>query len=516
MADPLNDNEQQQTSMEPGWSPPQIPRLSTGAPALDLVLGGGLLRNSVSILTGPPGAGKTILAQQLAFAAASSGLHVIYFTSVSEPHGKLITHIRPFGFYQEGLIGEAINIYNISAEVRKQGLQATLDFLIETVRSEKADVVIVDSFRGLKQGYEASVDNRNQIFDLASRLALLECTTLLVGEYTPQEILTDPEFAIADGIVQLRYDTERLQQRRSLRVIKLRGTGYLEGDHTFRITQRGIEVYPRQEALPTPAAVEVPEERVASGVGELDDMLSGGPLRASSTLLIGSAGTGKTLLALHFLAAGAAQGERGLMVSFQETPKQLAIRASQFGLHEQLAFENGGTRVMALSPVELDVNLAAARIREAVEGYGIQRVVIDSVAELEFAVGNSDRFDEFLASLVSYLRSRGVTTVMTREITQLFGPELTLGSRGLSYIADNILLLRYIEWDGQLTRALTVLKTRGSDHDKSLRELRIGAGAITLGDRFHNLRGLMTGIPRLAQGPETPEALISQATEPSE
>ncbi len=475
-------------------------KLSLGDSALDLVLGGGIPRDALYILTGPPGAGKTILAQQLSFTAARAGLRVVYFTNVSEPHAKIVQHIRHFSFYEPHLIGEQIQIYNITSQVRDKGFRETLNFIVDTVRNEHVDLVIVDSFRGLKHVLDISVRGRGAIFDMAAQLSILGCTSLLVGEYTPYEIQTEPEFAIADGIINLEHATSGVQEIRTLRIGKMRGERYLGGEHSFQIDDSGIRVFPRQESLSRAPSYRATEERVALGVPQIDDMLRGGLIRSSSTLIAGSAGTGKTLLSLHFLAAGARQGERGLMVSFQENPEQLRLRASHFGLADALTLDGRATEVLFLSPIELNLDAAAAQIRAAVESRAVRRVVIDSVAELELAARDPHRFDDFMASLVGFMRGHEVTTIMTREITQLLGAQLTIGSQGLSYIVDNIVLLRYLELDAQIRRAIAILKTRGSDHDKRLRELRIEAGAITIRDGFEQLGGLLTGLPTLFGG----------------
>jgi circadian clock protein KaiC len=478
-------------------------KLSAGHTSIDTILGGGLPRDSITILTGPPGAGKTILAQQISFTAARNGLHVIYFTNVSEPHAKLVEHIRNFDFYGVDLIGRHIQIYNVTSQIRERGLRETLDFIVETVRTENADLVVIDSFRGLKHVLEVSVRDRAAIFDLSARLSILGCTTLLVGEYTPIEIQTDPEFAIADGIINLWHANEGAQERRTLRVMKMRGVSYLGGEHSFEINGKGIEVFPRQESISRAPMYRATNERISMGIEEIDRMLYGGLIRSSSTLLMGSAGTGKTLLSLHFLAAGAAHNERGLMISFQENPEQLTLRAGQFGLLEKLQLQDGQTEILGLSPVELDIDAAAAKIREAVQQRNVRRVVIDSVAELEVSIRDPERFDDFLASLIGFLRAHEVTTLMTREIAQIFGTELSVSNRGLSYIVDNIILLRYVELNASIHRAFTVLKTRGSNHDKTLRELIFQEGSITVGNQFENLSGLLTGVPRVTNSPHT-------------
>jgi circadian clock protein KaiC len=471
-------------------------KISAGDPAFDRVLGGGLPCDSLHILAGPPGAGKTIMAQQIAFAAARAGSKVVYFTNVSEPHAKLVEHMRRFDFYEADLVGDRILIYNITSQIRNKGFGDTLDFIVETVRSEKVDLVIVDSFRGLKHILDVSIRERVAIFDLAAQLSILKCTSVLVGEYTPHETQTDPEFAIADGIINLQHVSEGSRERRRLRVTKMRGAAYLGGEHTMAIDSSGLRVYPRQETIAQAPMYRATDERVSIGLAGLDSMMHGGPIRSSSTLIAGSAGAGKTVLSLHFLAAGAGRDERGLMVSFQENPEQLALRAGQFGLAEQLDIAGGRTEILFLSPIELDLDIAAARIREAVESRKVKRVVIDSVAELEFAARDPERFDDFLASLIGFLRGHEVTTLMTRELMQLFGNELNISSRGLFYIVDNIVLLRYLEIQAEIRRAIAVLKIRGSNHDKALRELLFTDGAVAVGERFTGLAGLMTGMPR--------------------
>lgn len=484
----------------PSEAPPERPKLSSGNRAFDTVLGGGIPRDALYIVTGPPGAGKTILAQQISFAAARAGIPVIYFTNVSEPHAKLMEHMRTFEFFDPYAIGDRIQLYNITSQIREKGFKETLNFIVSTVRKERAGLVVVDSFRGLKHVLATGQHDRAAIFDLAAQLSILGCTSLLIGEYTPVEIQTDPEFAIADGIINLEHPAEDVQDRRVLRISKMRGVRYLGGEHSFAIDERGMQVFPRQEALTHAPSYRATEERVSTGIDTLDAMMYGGLIRSSSTLVAGSAGTGKTVLSLHFLAAGALQGERGLMVSFQENPEQLALRAAHFRLQDKLGFDAQRTEVLFLSPVELDIDAAAAEIRTAVESRNVRRMVIDSVAELEFAVRDPERFDDFLASLVGFLREHEVTTLMTREITQLYGSELTIANRGLSYIVDNILLLRYIELEGQLRRVIGVVKSRGSDHDKSLREWRMQDGNVLIGERLTGLAGVITGLPQPANG----------------
>ncbi len=251
-------------------------KMSAGHPAIDTVLGGGIPRNSLYVLTGPPGAGKTILAQQISFTAAKAGSRVVYFTNVSEPHSKIIEHIRSFDFYIPDLVGDRIQMYNITSQVRNKGFKETLDFIVDTIRSEKVDLVVIDSFRGLKHVLDINARARGAIFDAAAQLSILGCTSLLVGEYTPLEVQTEPEFAIADGIIHLRHATEGAQEQRSLRIDKMRGVRYLGGEHSFEINDSGIRVYPRQESLAQAPRYRATNERISTGIPTLDRMMEGG------------------------------------------------------------------------------------------------------------------------------------------------------------------------------------------------------------------------------------------------
>ncbi|GAC1384197.1 MAG: ATPase domain-containing protein [Herpetosiphon sp.] len=475
-------------------------KISAGSAALDVILGGGIPRESVNIISGPPGVGKTILALQIAFSAAGEGRQAIYFTNVSEPHAKIIEHMRDFAFYKPELVGDKLQLYNITREVRLKGLKDTLDFIVGTVRREKADVVVVDSFRGLKHVLATTMISRSAIFDITAQLSILGCTTVLVGEYTPEETETEPEFAVADSIMKLSYDASTLHERRIFRISKMRGVNYVGGNHYFVVNQSGLDLYPRQESLVYTPEYLATNIRVPFGVHSLDQLLHGGPLRSSSTLLAGSAGTGKTLLSLHFLAAGVRDGETVLLVSFQEGVAQLRLRAAQFGLSAELGESSARAHMLAVPPVELLVDQVAAKIRAMVTEFGIRRVVIDSVSEIEAAIADIPRFDNFLASLIGFFRVHEVTMLLIREIPQLFGMELALSSRGLSYISDNIILLRYVELQGTIRRIVTVLKSRASDHDKHVRELLIREGTIEVTDRISNASRLMTGLPEERDG----------------
>lgn len=477
-------------------------KLTFGQPALDAVFGGGIPRDSLTVLTGPPGAGKTILALQLTFAVGKEGQRVIYFTNVSEPHAKLVEHLRSLSFFDDAYLNESIRIYNIPTQARNRGFRETLDFIVATVRSERATMVVIDSFRGLKHNFGTSNQDRLAIFDMSAQLAILGCTCMLVGEYTPDEVMTAPEFAIADTIVELSYSTHHMQLRRVLQIVKMRGIRFLTGEHSYDITSQGISLYLRQETLGLPP-LEPPEgRRISLGEPTLDELTRGGLITSSSTLVIGPSGTGKTTLGLYFLAAGAEAGEQTLMVSFQETPAQIASRANHLGLADRLAF-GGRTNAVFVPPTELNPDMVAGRIREMVRQGGVTRLVIDSVTELESAIREPERFNMFLSALIGFLRHSNVTTLMTHELPQLFSSDLQIGNRGMSYVVDNIILLRYAEIDASIRRLLTIIKTRGTDHARTFHELVVQDNQLTISPALRNIAQLITGLPRVVDTTST-------------
>jgi circadian clock protein KaiC len=407
----------------------------------------------------------------------------------------MIEHIRSFSFFDPELLHDRIELLNITREVRDQGFEATMSFITNLVKDQKAGLITIDSFRGIKHILNFTERSRSTIFDLAARLSVFNCITLFVGEYTDGELETAPEFAVADGIINLSNRPVGLRDRRYLRIVKMRGVAHLNGLHPFKLTEDGLTVFPRQESLIHSPEYRATDERVSFGVPDLDALCSGGAIKSSSTLVAGGPGTGKTLLGLHFLAQHGKAGA-GLMIAFQENSAQLLARAESFGLKGRLGIGEGHTRILALSPVELTLDEAALVIRRAVDEGGVRRLVLDSVAELESAAEDKSRFDDFLASMVGFFRQREVTTLMTKELPQLFGGEITITSEGLSYIVDNIIMLRYVEVGSELKRAIGVLKMRGSDHDKGLRQFTINSGGVHIGEKFDGLEGIVTGIPQ--------------------
>lgn len=451
-----------------------IPVLPTHVPGLDEILGGGILLRSMTLILGRPGAGKTILAEQIAMQQAKQGKRVLILTALSEAHEQMLASLREFSFFDESLVGDRIRFLSIQT-ILQDGLAATADAIIEIVRTHEASIVVLDGFRGIAGFAESERDVRLFLYEVRTRLALLNVTTLVTLETGSDSEGDSGAQTVADGIIRLHNTLWGVRHRRHLEVQKLRAMDHLDGIHAIAITGDGITCYPRQEAVYRTANYAVKPDRAELGLPELDAMLGGGLNRGTVTFLAGSPGSGKTLTALHYIAAGAHAGEPGLFISFTESEAQLHLKAENFGLDLRGAITRGMVTLLCLAPVELEVDVLAATVRNRVEGLGIRRFVIDSIAAVEVAILEPNRGPGFFASLINYLRERDVTSVMTQESIAFDGG---IGEALGAVLADNLIRLRSVEYHNRLRRVLSVLKMRQSAFDPSLREFRIDEGVI--------------------------------------
>lgn len=469
--------------------------METGVPALDEVLGGGIPERAMTIILGVPGAGKTILAEQIAVNQAKRGKRVVVFTALSESHEQLLATLRQFAFFDESLVGERVRFINLQMILR-DGLAATADAIVEIVRTEGASVVVIDGFRGITGFANSNHEVRLFLYEVRTRLALLEVTTLVTLEMESDHANDSAALTVADGVIALHNTLAGVRHRRHIEVRKLRAMPHLDGLHALTITRAGITCYPRHEAVYRTTNYEFQLGRADFGLAELDAMLGGGPNRGTGTLIAGTPGGGKTLLALHYLMAGVAAGERGLFVGFNESAAQLAAKAAYFGLDLHSAAERGDIVLLPLAPVELEVDMLAAMIRERVEQRGIARLVIDPATEVERAILEPHRSIGYFASLLNYLRERHVTSVFTQEISPFPEPRLTFMETPAAVLMENLLLLRSAEYQERLYRIISALKMRLSGFDPTLRELRIEDGAVRVLPISESGAAVLAGITR--------------------
>jgi circadian clock protein KaiC len=480
-----------------GRNPTPQKWLETGVPQLDQVLGGGLMRGSLVMVVGRAGVGKTTLAQQIAFGQAGQGQAVLFLSGYSESHDKFLTHASGLSFFSRDLIGSQIQLVSL-LDLLGEGSDQTREAIVRMTRARRPSVVILDGFAGMSQLLGNEPEVLQFLYLLGNQLALLGTTTLVVVERDPEVPVRDAELSVCDVIVALRTEQRAGRRRRLLEVTKARGAAAPEGSHPFRITADGLAVYPRWESVVSiDAEAAWTQQRAAFGIDGIDRMLGGGPNVGTITLAVGTPGVGKTLLGLHFVTEGARLHEPVLFVGFVESVAQLRQQARVFGMELDAAQAAGTLRLVVLPAHDLEADEVVQRIAEDVERRHTRRLVIDSMAELERGIGDPERKPGFLSALVSYLRSRQVTTYTTLDLRHLAGPALELADLPLSLVAENLLLLRTVEYRTTLHRVFSVLKMRFSDHERAIYEYAVEAGrGIRLIGPAPLSEGLLTGMAR--------------------
>lgn len=475
-------------------STPQL--FATHISSFDLLLGGGIpLRQSV-IVTGDPGCGKTVLCSQVAFHAAARGLPVVVATVTSEPHDKLMSELSGFSFFQRELLGDKLFVISAYATL-KRGAKETRELLLQTVRERGAKLLFIDGLRAIRDLWQDEARLREFLYELGIGLAAADCVGLFTTEYPIDRLLALPEATTVDGIVSLSVNRRGARRMRRVEVVKLRGRNHLAGEHQLRIDEGGITVLPRLEALPVaePTALQ-PDERAGFGLPELDGLMDGGLPLYSSTMLAGSMGIGKTLLAAHFVTEGARRGEQCLFVSFFEHPSALALRAGRVGLDMQEHQASGRLRFLYQPPTEGEADVVVHRILDEVQRTGVKRLVVDGLTELELSIADAERRRTFLAAFTLRLRLAGVTTLFTREVSKIAGTELDFADAPVAGVGENLLLLRFVELRGRIHRILSILKMRDSKYDSDLREFEIMDQGVRVLAPLRSAEGLLTGQAR--------------------
>jgi len=482
-----------------------IRKLKTGVPGLDEVLFGGLPEYSFNIIAGAPGCGKTTLAHQIMFANATPRKPALYFTVLGEPAIKMLRYQQQYSFFDQAKLGGegkgAVRFVNLSDMVLEKDLGEVLAEIIKTVEQVSPGIVVVDSFRTVVRKAQAGggggeVELQGFVQRLALHLTSWQATTFLIGEYSEAELRDNPVFTVADGLLWLYQAVERNSVVRKMQVMKLRGQESVPGMHTFRMSADGIQVFPRTYGLTGPVDKKKGTHRLACGIPELDTMLGGGIPNAHSLLLGGPSGSGKSIIATHFIAEGIKQGEPGIVAVFEEQPQQYASRAAGLGMNMSKALKNGSLEIIYLRPLDLSVDETVHEIVAAVKRTGAKRLVIDSLVgfELALAPGFRTDFRESLYRMIGALTRLGVTIVSTVEIEDDF-TSLGLSNFAISFLSDDIIRLRYVSINGQLRRMIMVVKMRSGKHSIDLREYEITAKGVMIGARLKGYRGLTTGVP---------------------
>jgi circadian clock protein KaiC len=484
-------------------SPPEkvkLRRLPTGVGGLDEILGGGLPEFSFNIIAGAPGTGKTTLAHQIIFANATPQSPALYFTVLGEPTIKMLRYQQQYSFFDQAKLHQSIRFLNLTDVIMAHDLGCVLNKITQEVQAVHPGVVVVDSFRNVL-GKPLSGHSDMEVQGFVQRLALFltswQATTFLIGEYSEMEFHESPVFTVADGLFWLTQNVERNSVVRKLQIIKSRGGESVPGLHTIRITNDGLQAFSRTFGLlgsPRPRA----KRRLLSiGIPELDQMMGGGILEGDSMLVAGPSGTGKSALATQFLAAGLRNGEPAVAAIFEERPQGYMARADAFGLELNQAQKKGKFLMVYLRPLDLSVGEMMRAVLDAVKRINAKRLVIDSLVGFEMALapGFREDFRESLYRMIAALTGAGVTIVTTVETEDNFS-SMQFSRYAISFLTDDIIRLRYVEIDGQLRKLMVVIKMRGGNHSKDIREYVIAdKGVVVIGPRQTEYARLTTGLP---------------------
>jgi circadian clock protein KaiC len=484
-----------------------IRKLPTGVPGLDDILGGGLPEYSFNIIAGAPGCGKTTMAHQFIFANATPERPAIYFTVLGEPALKMLRYQQQYSFFDASKLNHSVRFVDLSGVVTEGGLGGVLEAIAKEVEAANAGVVVVDSFRTVMRTVRDNGDEINpQVF--VQRLGILltswQATTFLVGEYAESELRDNPVFTIADGLFWLFQEVERNSIVRKLQIMKLRGQASVPGKHTIRITDAGVQAFSRTLGLVARKRTTPAGKRLGMGIPALDEMMGGGVPEGDSLLIAGSSGAGKSLLATQFIAEGIRLKEPGIVAVFEERPEEYVGRAGSFGLNLDAAIQDRMLKMIYLRPLDLSVDETLHEILNAIRTMNARRLVIDSLAGFEMALAPGFRMDfrESLYRMIFSLTGIGVTILSTLELKESF-TELPFSTFDISFLTDDILRLRYVEIDGELRKILVVVKMRGGNHSKEIREYEITSHGVVIGERIAGYQRLITGVPIAAETKKT-------------
>jgi circadian clock protein KaiC len=489
----------------PASPPSGQERLPSGVTRLDEVLHGGFVRGGVHLLMGPPGAGKTILSNQICFHHVESGGKAIYLTLIAETHAAMLAHLSSFSFFRPDALGEALLYFSGYNELDQRGPAGLLEFIRQLLRDEHPSLLVLDGMATLEAHAGSELEIKRFVHQLQVLATGYGCTVFLVTHAYLEEH-PHPEYTMVDGLVRLYYRLVGSRAIRELQILKLRGTDFVEGTHLYEITGDGVIVYPRLEALalPTPTTRERSAGRLALGVPQFDAMARGGIPTSSSTMLMGPPGSGKTIFGLHFLVTGARQGERGLYIGFAEPPVELEVKASQVNLELSEHLASGQIVLLWQAPGELTLDKTSLQILEAARTAGVRRVFLDGLEGLRGAAVYPERFLRMIAVLLEMLRSMDATVIFSAEVPAIIGMQLNAPIDPASAIAGNIILLRHVELRSQMYRLISILKMRQSGYDHAIREFRITDNGIEVANTSASAEAILSDtVPPVADAGST-------------
>jgi circadian clock protein KaiC len=484
---------------------PNGSRVSTGCEGLDNILNGGFPRGRLYLIEGDPGAGKTTLALQFTLGGARTGERALYITlsesradlvHAAESHGLSLDQIEIVELLpnENDLLPEQQYTVFHPAEVE---LSDRMQRIVKEVQRVRPERLVIDALSELRMLAKDPFRYRRQILSLKDFMADQKCTVILLDDRSSR----DPDLqlhSIVHGVISMdKVPREYGKTRRQIEIVKLRGTPYREGYHDYAIVTGGVQVFPRQVAADSRG--DHPPEPVSSGIPELDALTGGGLDRGTSTLLIGPAGCGKTSIAMQWVATAATRGEASAFFSFEEAPSTMMMRAAGLGIDIRPHIASGKIAIQRVDPAEMSPGELVALVQQHVENEDVRMVVLDSLNGYLQSMPGEQFLAVHLHELLSYLGNRGVLTLIVLAQAGTLGTPLQ-SAVDVSYLADNILLLRYFETRGEVRQAISTIKRRSGNHEHTIRELRLGPKKINIGRPLQEFQGVLTGTPTFLGG----------------
>lgn len=479
-------------------------RFPTGIAGVDTVLNGGLLVGGVYIVQGAPGAGKTILANEICYRHVANGGRAIYVTLLAESHSRMLQHLSSMSFFDESIVPDKLYYVSAFRMLEDEGLKGLLALLRREIQSQQATLLVLDGLVAAEESAPTSRDFKKFIHELQNHAVANGCTALMLTSGAGEMVRA--EHTMVDGLIELADQHFDVRTYRALTVRKFRGSSFLRGKHAFRITSDGIRVFPRLEvALDYPSLPDKGQgPKMSVGSKSVDRILHGGLCGSSVTGVVGPSGAGKTILSLQFLSQASAK-EPGLMLGFYETPQRLYAKARSIGLDLEGLVRKGHVHIIWHSQGENLLDEVGHELLKAVTERKVKRLVVDGLGGMIESITFPERIGRYMGCLMNELRARDVTAIMTMESSDIVGPNVRLPIAGVSALIENLIFLRFVERNASLSRLISVAKMRNSDYDEQVREFVIDKGGVEVGEPLFGLEGAITGVARRARPIVAPE-----------
>ncbi|HEY9246176.1 MAG TPA: ATPase domain-containing protein, partial [Candidatus Methanoperedens sp.] len=434
-------------------------QIATGINGLDKVLEGGFLRPSIVLIAGIAGTGKTTLAMQSIFNAARNEEICMYVVALSEPIAMINNFMSRFSFYNISLLGKGyIKYVPVDIDVIHKGPKAIIEEMEKSVETIRPDRIVIDPINVFTMGQDEE-SRRRFYYDFFISMKSWNSHVLLTGEFNEEELERSILSYLVDGTIYLDFENSCCQNR-YLNVLKMRGQNFQGGKHSFKITKDGISVFARLSAGKRKSYT---KEHISTGIKGLDQMTAGGFLKGSAILISGSSGLGKTMIGMRFIIEGLLKNEAGIIISFEEDALQIRENSRIF-CKDIEGFEKKGL-LKIFSSLDFEANEFALQLDEIIERSDTRRLLFDGTARLAQMLPQFVQYSEYITNIINTLRNKNITAIYTNESSNLTGATQITGI-GLSQAMDTIILLRYVEIKSEMRKAISVLKMRGSNHEK--------------------------------------------------